>query len=331
MSKKKILYWNPTEFDDVSYERGVIGHDPDYDISVIKGVPDSEFLKYGADVDALAVDYLEITDELLQQMPNVKIIVRRGVGFEQFHLDAFTKHGVLGCNVPSYCLKEVALHTMVLALSCGRFIAELNARTQQGSGDYSDIQMHRPDGQVYGMVSLGRIPREVVPALKALGFQVAVWDPYLPQSVCETLGVKQVAELDDLLAMSDYVSVNTPLNDETRGFMNRAHLEKIKEGAIVVCSSRGGIIDEEALAELLRSGKLRGAGLDVLADEVGFDTPLRGLKNVILTPHVAYYSEEAEADLRTQAIQMIYTALKDGKYPDAVLNKDVIGNSRIDG
>ena len=180
---KKILYWNPTEFEDAAFEREVIHHDPDCEILVVRGVPDSEFLTYGADVDALAVDYLEITDELLSRMPNVKIIVRRGVGFEQFHLDAFTKHGVLGCNVPSYCLKEVALHTMVLALSCGRFVAELNARTQKGDGSYGDIQMHRPDGQVYGMVSLGRIPREVVPALKALGFRVAAWDPYLPQSV----------------------------------------------------------------------------------------------------------------------------------------------------
>lgn len=330
MPKKKILYWNPTEFDDVSYEYEVIGHDPNYEISIIRGVPDSEFLKHGADVDALAVDYLEITDELLQQMPNVKVIVRRGVGFEQFHLDAFTKHGVLGCNLPSYCLKEVALHTMVLALSCGRFVAELNSRTQQGNGDYSDIQMHRPDGQVYGMVSLGRIPREVVPALKALGFRVAAWDPYLPQSVCDELGVERIAELDDLLAMSDYVSVNTPLSEQTRGLMSREHLEKIKEGGIVVCSSRGGIIDEEALADLLRSGKLRGAGLDVLADEVGFETPLRGLKNVILTPHVAYYSEEAEVDLRTQTIEIMYNTLKKGEYPASVLNKDVIGKSRID-
>lgn len=327
---KKILYWNPTEFEDADFERKVIKNDPDCEIFVVRNVPDSEFLKYGADVDALAVDYLEITDELLSQMPNVKIIVRRGVGFEQFHLDAFTKHGVLGCNVPSYCLKEVALHTMVLALSCGRFVAELNARTQKGDGNYNDIQMHRPDGQIYGMVSLGRIPREVVPALKALGFRVAAWDPYLPQDVCDRLGVERVAELDELLAMSDYVSVNTPLSEQTRGLMSREHLEKIKEGAIVVCSSRGGIIDEEALADLLRRGKLRGAGLDVLADEIGFETPLRGLKNVILTPHVAYYSEEAEEDLRTQAIEMMYKAIQNHEYPDAVLNKDVIGKSRID-
>lgn len=327
---KKILYWNPTEFEDAAFEREVIHHDPDCEILVVRGVPDSEFLTYGADVDALAVDYLEITDELLSRMPNVKIIVRRGVGFEQFHLDAFTKHGVLGCNVPSYCLKEVALHTMVLALSCGRFVAELNARTQKGDGSYGDIQMHRPDGQVYGMVSLGRIPREVVPALKALGFRVAAWDPYLPQSVCDNLGVERFEDLDELLAMSDYVSVNTPLSEQTRGLMSREHLEKIKEGAIVVCSSRGGIIDEEALADLLRGGKLRGAGLDVLADETGFETPLRGLKNVILTPHVAYYSEEAEEDLRKQAIEMMYKAIKYHEYPDAVLNKDVLGKSRID-
>ena len=219
---------------------------------------------------------------------------------------------------------------MVPALSCGRFVAELNARTQKGDGSYGDIQMHRPDGQVYGMVSLGRIPREVVPALKALGFRVAAWDPYLPQSVCDNLGVERFEDLDELLAMSDYVSVNTPLSEQTRGLMSREHLEKIKEGAIVVCSSRGGIIDEEALADLLRGGKLRGAGLDVLADETGFETPLRGLKNVILTPHVAYYSEEAEEDLRKQVIEMMYKAIKYHEYPDAVLNKDVLGKSRID-
>lgn len=330
MPKKKILYWNPTELENLEYECAVIGNDPDFEVLMVKDAPDSEFLKYGADVDALAVDYLNITDELLQQMPNVKIIVRRGVGFEQFDLDAFNKHGVLGCNLPTYCMKEVALHTMVLALSCGRFITELNARTQRGDGDYSDIQMHRPDGQVYGMVSLGRIPRQVVPALKALGFRVVTWDPYLAQSACDGLGVERVDELDELLAMSDYVSVNTPLNEQTRGMMSRERLEKIKEGAIVVCSSRGGIIDEAALADLLRSGKLRGAGLDVLEDEIAFETPLRGLKNVILTPHVAYYSEEAEETLRTQTIEIMYKALRDGEYPESLLNRDVVGHSRID-
>ena len=330
MAKKKILYWNPTEFEVPDLELDVINHDPDYEITVIRNVPDAEFLTYGADVDALAVDYLEITDELLQHMPNVKVIVRRGVGFEQFHLDAFTKHGVLGCNLPTYCMKEVALHTMVLALSCGRFIAELNSRTQQGNLDYSDIQMHRPDGQVYGMVSLGRIPRTVVPALKALGFRVATWDPYLPQEVCDELGVERVDELEELLAMSDYVSVNTPLNDQTRNLLNRERLEKMKDGAIIACASRGGIIDEAALADLLRSGKVRGAGLDVLKNEETFETPLRGLKNVILTPHLAYYSEEAEQTLRTQAIEIIYKALRDGEYPASLLNRDVKGHSRID-
>lgn len=331
MAKMKILYWNPTELENLDYEKEVIGTDSDVALEIVRGVPDSEFLKYGADADAVAVDYLEVTDELLAQMPKVKIFVRRGVGFEQFHLDAFSKHGVLGCNVPGYCMKEVALHTMVLALSCGRYIAELNARTQRGDGNYNDIRMYRPDGQVYGMVSLGRIPREVVPALKALGFRVATWDPYLPQSVCDELGVERVDELDNLLAMSDYVSVNTPLNDSTRGLMSREHLEKMKKGAIIVCSSRGGIIDEDALADLLRRGHLAGAGLDVLADEVTFKTPLLGLKNVILTPHVAYYSEEAEVDLRTQVVEMMYKALKNGEYPSAsLLNKDVIGKSRID-
>lgn len=327
---KKILYWNPTELEDVEYEKSLLNGDEEFEVVSVRGVPDSEFLKYGADAYGVAVDYLEITDELLAQMPNVKIMVRRGVGFEQFHLDAFTKHGVLGCNVPWYCMKEVSLHTMVLALSCGRFITELNSRVQAGDGDYNDIHMHRPDGQVYGMVSLGRIPRTVVPALKALGFRVAAWDPFMPQSICDDLGVARVAELDELLAMSDYVSVNTPLNEHTRNLMSREHIEKIKEGAIVVCSSRGGIIDEEALADALRSGKLLGAGLDVLADETGFETPLKGLKNVILTPHVAYYSEEAELELRTQTMTIMYEAIKYGKYPDSVLNKDVIGKSRID-
>ena len=117
MAKKKILYWNPTEFEVPDLELDVINHDPDYEITVIRNVPDAEFLKYGADVDALAVDYLEITDELLQHMPNVKVIVRRGVGFEQFHLDAFTKHGVLGCNLllhgaVQYGLKEGFLYSL---------------------------------------------------------------------------------------------------------------------------------------------------------------------------------------------------------------------------
>lgn len=330
MSKKKILYFNPTELQDLDFEQQLLGGDEDYELVMVKGVPESDFLRYAADADAVALDAVDITDDILRQMPNCKVMVRRGIGFDCFHLDAFTKNGVLACNVPGYCQPEVALHHITLALSCLRNITVLNERLHRGDGNYDDIRMHRPASMVFGIISFGSIPRTMVPTLKALGFRVVAWDPYLPEEFFTQTQVERIAELDELLAMSDVVSVNTPLFEGTRNLISREAIAKIKKGAVVICTSRGGIIDEEALRDAILEGRISGCGLDVLADEVNFTTPLAGVKNAILTPHVAYYTEEAELDLRTQTLQYMYETLKNNTYPKSLLNRDVIGKSRLE-
>lgn len=329
--KKKILYFNMTDFNDISYENNLLNGDEEYEIQMVNGVSDSEILKYGGDASAIALDYTPMTDRVMKGMPECRVVVRRGIGFDGIDLGAATRNGICACNVPNYCQEDVALHTITLALSCARHITELNGRMQKADGSYDDIKMYRLSGKTYGLLSFGSIPRAMTPILKALGFRVIAWDPYLEDTVFCQYGVERVMDMDEMLKQCHFVSVHVPLNAETKNLLNEERLALLPEGAVVVNTARGGIIDETALRDAMLRGHVRGAGLDVIEDETSFTSPLQDVPNAILTPHVAYFSEESSMELRRKTFETMYGVLKTGKYPATLLNKDVIGQSKLEG
>ncbi|MDL2254463.1 C-terminal binding protein [Ruminococcaceae bacterium OttesenSCG-928-I18] len=327
---KKILFFNMTDFDDLSYEKELLGGDGDVTLQLVNDVPDADILKYAADADAIAVDYTEVTAEVLRGMPKCKVIVRRGIGYNNIDLKAATENGIFACNVPNYCQDECAEQTVTMAMSCARYIKLMDMRMQQSNAEFSDIMMYRMRGKTYGLLSFGSIPRTMAPILQAIGFRVIAWDPFLDDAVFKEYGVEKVADLDEMLSQCDFISVHAPLNEKTKHMLNGEKLALLKEGAFVINTSRGGIVDEAALREAVLSGHVAGAALDVIEDETTFKTPLQGLDRVILSPHVSYFSEESFWALREKTFEIMYKVLKTGEVPYSVVNKDVIGKAKVD-
>jgi D-3-phosphoglycerate dehydrogenase len=203
--------------------------------------------------------------------------------------------------VPDYCMQEVSDHAMALLLSLARKVPLSNKLVQSGRWEVPPIvPIHRLTGRVLGLVGFGNIPRMLAPKAKAFGLRVVTHDPYVsPQALAEA-GVEGVG-FDELLAMSDFVSIHAPLLPATRGLFNRDVFRKMKKGAMLINTARGPLVDEEALIAALDSGQLGGAALDVVTTEpLAKESKLIGRDNVVLTPHTAFYSVEALNELQTK-------------------------------
>src|SRR6267142_4510346 len=288
--------------------------------------PDSSpesVMKLAADADAVLVTYAKINADMIRQMKKVRIISRFGIGVDNVDLDAATQQGIVVTKVPDYCIDEVSDHAMALLLAAVRKIPMAIDQVHSGTWKMPNVvPIHRLRGSVLGLVGFGRIPQLVAPKAKAFGMRVVAFDPYVPADAFRNLGVEQV-DFAQLLHMSDYVSIHTPLLPETRGLFNAEAFRKMKPGAVIVNTSRGPVVDEAALAHALDVGQLAGAALDVLEKEPPTSSPLFGRNNVILTPHTSFYSVEALEELQTKAAEEVVRVLS-GQAPRNPVNPDVL-------
>jgi len=220
--------------------------------------------------------------------------------------------------VPDYCMQEVSDHAMALLLALARKVPLSNQLVQSGRWEVPPIvPIHRLSGRVLGLVGFGNIPRALAPKAKAFGLRVVAHDPYASAGVLAEAGVEGVG-FDQLLGMSDFVSIHAPLLPATRGLFNAEVFDKMKPGAMLINTARGPLVDEEALIAALDSGKLGGAALDVVTTEpLAKDSKLLGRDNVILTPHTAFYSVEALNELQTKCAADVARVLSGEKpvYP----------------
>jgi len=276
------------------------GLDPD--IRMAKSTAAADILAVARDADAVIVCYAQITAEILGALARCKVIGRTGLGVDNIDLPAARARGIVVTYVPDYCLREVSDHAMALVLALARKITLSNSLVQSGRWELPPIApLRRLEGQVLGLIGFGNIPRAVVPKARAFGLTVIAHDPFVSQEVFTAAGVSS-ASFDDLLARSDVISVHAPLTPATRGLIGAAAFARMKQGALIVNTARGPLIDEAALIAALDSGHLGGAALDVVTTEpLAKDSPLIGRDNVILTPHTAFYSVEALVELQTKA------------------------------
>ncbi|WP_251341879.1 C-terminal binding protein [Haloplanus halophilus] len=311
-------------FDDLDIERGILS---EVDAELIDGeasddpLPD---LLADVDPDAVIVMYEEVDAALLDAMPNCRVVSRTGIGFDNVDLDAATERGVYVTNVPDYCIPEVSTHTLALLLALERKIVEYNDRAREGEwNEHLGRPMHRLHGQTLGLVAYGDIAQAVGRKARAFGMDVIAHDPYVdPADVAD--GVTLVDDLSTLLADSDAVSIHTPLTPETEGMIGADELDAMKESAFLLNAARGGIVDEDALADAIRAGSIAGAGLDTLAEEPPSpDSPLLDLDDVILTPHAAYNSAESVVELREKAARNVVQTLAD-EVPEYLVNDAVL-------
>jgi D-3-phosphoglycerate dehydrogenase len=280
-------------------------------------------MKIATDADAILVTYAKITADMIRQLSRCRIISRFGIGVDNVDIPEATAKGIVVTKVPDYCIDEVSDHAMALLLAAARKIPMANAQVHAGTWKMPNfVPMHRLRGSVLGLVGFGRIPQLVVPKAKSFGLRVVAYDPYAPAEVFQQLGVERV-EFRELLQMSDFVSLHSPLTPETKGLMNADAFKAMKKTAYVVNTARGPVIDEAALAAALDAKEIAGAALDVMTQEPPGSSPLFGRDNVIVTPHTSFYSEESLVELQTKAAEEVVTVLS-GKAPRNPVNPEVL-------
>lgn len=247
--------------------------------------------------DALLVQFAPIGERALREGNGLAGIVRYGVGVDNIDTRAAEAHGIAVGAVPNYCVEEVADHTIALLLAVERGVVALAEQTRAGGWDFRAAgRVRRLRGLTLGSVGWGRIARAVAARAEALGLGVVAHDPAYPET----------ASLGDVLRQADVLTLHVPLTDATKGLIGAHELGMLPEGAVVLNAARGGLLDEEALVGALESGRLGGAGLDVLATEPPPpEHPLRRLESVVLTPHAAWYSEAAVVELREKAVAAV--------------------------
>jgi D-3-phosphoglycerate dehydrogenase len=284
-------------------------------------------LEVGRAADGALVTYAKITEEMIQQMTRCRVISRFGIGVDNVDIPAATRAGIVVTRVPDYCIDEVSDHAVAMLLAVVRKIPLANAGTQSGTWEMpAVVPIHRLRGSVLGLVGFGRIPQLVAPKAKAFGIQVIAFDPYLPETVFQREGVRRV-EFDELVKLSDYISIHTPLMPETHHLFNADVFSRMKPTAYLVNTARGPIVDEAALAIALDRKQLAGAALDVMEKEPPSGSPLLGRNNVILTPHTSFYSEESLVELQTKAAEEVVRVLT-GQKPINPVNPEALESGR---
>ena len=274
--------------------------------------------------DALLVASAQITRELLEQLPRCRLVVRYGVGLDTVDLAAASEHGVVVAYFPDFCQPEVANHATLLLLACAKKLIVLDRAVRDGSWRPGPLEpMAAIHGETLGLVGFGAIAREVAVRGAALGCAVMAHDPYADAAAFSEAGVERVELLDALLERSDYVSLHVPLTPETAGLIGPEQLRRMRPTATLINTARGPVVQQDALIEALREGRLAAAGLDVFEEEpLPADSPLTALDNVVLTPHTASYSDEAFGNLKHRVAGAAIDVMQ-GRWPEIVANPQV--------
>jgi C-terminal binding protein len=266
----------------------------------------------------------------LERLQRCRVLVRCGVGFDNVDLATAGRKGIYVCNVPDYGVDEVADHAIGLAIACARKIVYVDRRLRNSLepwGYLAVAPLWRLTGATMGIIGLGRIGTATALRAKALRMNVIACDPYIPDGRDKALGVR-MAGLDELLGESDVVSLHVPLTEETRGMIGPDPLAKMKRTAFLVNTARGAVVDTDALAAALETGRIAGAGIDVLPHEPPSlnDRLLRLWRseanpppNLVITPHSAFYSEEGLVEMRTKAALEVRRVLE-GQRPRNCVN-----------
>ena len=293
------------------------------DLEILEAPTEEAILEASKEADAVLVTYAPITKEVIRHMNRCRIIARFGIGVDNVDVDAASQAGVLVTNVPDYCVDEVSDHTMALLLALIRKIPFANTRSHASLWEMSAVvPIHRLRGSVLGLVGFGRISQLVARKAQAFGIDVIAYDPYMQREIFQRAGVRGTT-FRELLSSSDYISLHVPLGVETHHLFDAEAFRRMKPTCYLVNTARGQLIDEIALAHALDNGELAGAALDVLEREPPSGSPLFGRDNVILSPHMSFYSVESLQELQTRAAEEVARALS-GITPRNPINPAVL-------
>jgi D-3-phosphoglycerate dehydrogenase len=308
---------------DLNYEKQLLERWKVEDLELVK-VEGSDLLNDVKDADALTLEYTDVDADMLKSLDRLKIIALQSIGFNEIDIKAADVEGIYVTNTPGFCAYEVATHVMALLLNISRNITVYNDSVKKGLwSTHSSSMMHSLKGKTCGLVSFGAIPQTLVPMLKGIGVEVVFFDPAKTEEDAIKFGVKRCKSLEELLRISDIVSLHTPLFPATKNMMNEEKFNLMKENSIFINCSRGELVVEEALIESLQSKKILGAGLDVLRDEASHDSDLIKMENVIVTPHIGFLSEESLMESRRISLEQVVMRLSRKQVPTFAVNRDI--------
>jgi len=298
----------------------------DLNVELIRAeTPDQDaILAVARNAEALFVTYAQITADVIAGLENCKVIGRFGVGTDNIDIEAATNAGIVVTYAPLYCLDEVSDHAMTLLLSLARKIPFSDSMVKSGRWEMpAVVPIRRFKGRTLGLVGIGNIAQAIVGKAQAFGIKTIAADPYAADEVFAKHNTEKV-ELDELYARSDYISVHAPLTPETQNMFSTEAFGKMKSDALLINTSRGPLVDIDALAKALDAGEIGGAALDVMPQEPpAADNPLFGRDDVILTPHTGFYSEDALLDLQTTVATDVAAVLR-GERPKFPVNPKVL-------
>jgi D-3-phosphoglycerate dehydrogenase len=272
-----------------------------------------------AGYDALVVrSQTKVDAAVVEAGANLKVIARAGIGLDNVDVEAATRRGVMVVNAPQSNILSAAEHTIALLLALARNVARADATLRSGEWDRERLQGVELHGKTLGIIGLGRVGTMVAQRALAFGMPLIAYDPYVSRERARELSIELMPDLGALLVQSDFVTVHLPRTAETEGLIGERELALMKEGARIVNTARGGIVDEEALAGALRSGRLGGAALDVFSEEPVTEHPLFELSNTVVTPHLGAATREAQDKAGAAIAEMVRLALRGEFVPYAV-------------
>lgn len=320
---KKLLIIQPVH--DKAME--VLKDRPDIAAELVMDDSEENLLRHIADADAMTVRMTELSERLLSAAPRLKVISRHGVGYDNIPVDFCTSRGIPVTLVGPVNSISVAEHTLFLMLSVARLGVEMDSAVREGlfsaRGKVRYVELH---GKTLLVIGYGNIGRRVAERAKAIGLNISVYDPHLTGSLDE--GMTLIEDLDDGLRRADVVTLHVPLTAETKGMIGARELSLLPPKAIVLNASRGGLLDEAALLEAVRSGALHGAGLDTFEQEpLPADSPLIGERRIVLSPHSASLTEETLIAMGMKTIENALAGIDGTLDPDLVVNRQVLETS----
>ena len=290
------------------------------DIVVKTGLSEDALVELIIDFSALIVrSETKVTSKILNAATRLRVVGRAGVGVDNVDVETATRRGIVVLNAPGGNTISTAEHAFSLLLSVARRIPQADASVRGGNWKRKDFEGVELYNKALGVIGMGRIGSELSRRAIAFGMRVIAYDPYLSPSRARSLQVEVVEELDDLLASADFISLHTPLTDETRHILDAPRLQKIKRGVRIINCARGGLIDEAALARALQDRHVAAAALDVFETEpLPNESPLRSTPNLILTPHLGASTAEAQESVGIEIAQSVRAALLEGTIRNAV-------------
>ncbi len=287
-------------------------------INIIDGngrcLKEEDVINYSRDVDAIISQFVPITKKIIDSLQRCKIIVKYAVGLDTVDVTKATEKKIMVANVPDYCISEVSDHALALILTLLRKVKIMDLEVRKGNFHYEKaIPIRRLTNITLGLVAFGNISRSLARKAQALGTKdIKVFDPFFDRK--DLYPDISFVSFEELLTTSDVVSIHAPATESTFHMFRKETLSLMKKGSFLINTSRGALVNEQDLVEVLQEGKLAGAALDVMQkEEIGLDHMLLKFENVVITPHIGWYSEDSIIELKRKAAEQVKEALFDGQ------------------